>query len=156
MKLSEIMTREVEIIQPDDTLRLAAQKMRDRDIGFLPVCDGDSLMGVLSDRDITIRAFADGMDINVMLGRDLMTTPAIYCFDDQYVKDAAKLMGENQIRRLVILGRESERVVGVISLGDLARKGIDVSGQVLQRVSEPDNQNQESPKKMKPSNKDEK
>jgi CBS domain-containing protein len=145
MKLSEIMTREVEIIQPDDTLRLAAQKMRDRDIGFLPVCDGDSLMGVLSDRDITIRAFADGMDINVMLGRDLMTTPAIYCFDDQDVKDAAKLMGENQIRRLVILGRESERVVGVISLGDLARKGItDISGQVLQRVSEPENQ--ETPK----------
>ena len=141
MKLSEIMTREVEIIQLDDTLRLAAQKMRDRDIGFLPVCDGDSLMGVLSDRDITIRAFADGMDINVMLGRDLMTTPAIYCFDDQDVKDAAKLMGENQIRRLVILGRESERVVGIISLGDLARKGItDISGQVLQRVSEPENQ----------------
>ena len=145
MKLSEIMTREVEIIQPDDTLRLAAQKMRNRDIGFLPVCDGDTLMGVLSDRDITIRALADGMDINVMLGRDLMTTPAIYCFDDQDVKDAAKLMGENQIRRLVILGRESERVVGVISLGDLARKGItDISGQVLQRVSEPENQ--ETPK----------
>jgi CBS domain-containing protein len=145
MKLSEIMTREVEIIQPDDTLRLAAQKMRDRDIGFLPVCDGDSLMGVLSDRDIAIRALADGMDINVMLGRDLMTTPAIYCFDDQDVTDAAKLMGENQIRRLVILGRESQRVVGVISLGDLARKGItDISGQVLQRVSEPENQ--ETPK----------
>jgi CBS domain-containing protein len=148
MKLSEIMTREVEIIQPDDTMHTAAQKMRDRDIGFLPVCDGDSLMGVLSDRDITIRALADGMDINVMLSRDLMTTPAIYCFDDQDVKDAAKLMGENQIRRLVILGRESERVVGVISLGDLARKGIDVSGQVLQRVSEPENPNQESEKKM--------
>ena len=65
MKLSEIMTREVEIIQPDDTLRLAAQKMRDRDIGFLPVCDGDSLMGVLSDRDITIRAFADGMELSL-------------------------------------------------------------------------------------------
>jgi CBS domain-containing protein len=145
MKLSEIMTREVEIIQPDDTLRLAAQKMRDRDIGFLPVCDGDSLMGVLSDRDITVRAFADGMDINVMLGRDLMTTPAIYCFDDQDVTEAAKVMGENQIRRLVILGRENERVVGVISLGDLVRKGItDLSGQVLQKVSEPENQ--ETPK----------
>jgi CBS domain-containing protein len=141
MKLSEIMTREVEIIQPDDTLRLAAQKMRDRDIGFLPVCDGDSLMGVLSDRDITIRAFADGIDINVMLGRDLMTTPAIYAFDDQDVTEAAKIMGENQIRRLVILGRETERVVGVISLGDLARKGItDISGQVLRKVSEPENQ----------------
>jgi CBS domain-containing protein len=148
MKLSEIMTREVEIIQPDDTMHTAAQKMRDRDIGFLPVCDGETLMGVLSDRDITIRALADGIDINVMLSRDLMTTPAIYCFDDQDVTDAAKLMRENQIRRLVILGRESERVVGVISLGDLARKGItDISGEVLQRVSEPENQNQESAKK---------
>lgn len=141
MKVSEIMTREVEIIQPDDTLHTAAQKMRDRDLGFLPVCDGESLMGVLSDRDITIRALADGMDINVMLGRDLMTTPAIYCFDDQDVTEAARIMGENQIRRLVILGRENQRVVGVVSLGDLARKGItDLSGQVLQRVSEPESQ----------------
>jgi CBS domain-containing protein len=121
--------------------------MRDRDIGFLPVCDGEALMGVLSDRDITIRALADSMDINVMLGRDLMTTPAIYCFDDQDVTDAAKVMGENQIRRLVILGRENQRVVGVISLGDLVRKGItDLSGQVLQKVSEPENQSQESAK----------
>ena len=149
MKLSEIMTREVEILQPDDTLHLAAQKMRDRDIGFLPVCDGESLMGVLSDRDIAIRALADSMDINVMLGRDLMTTPAIYCFDDQDVTDAAKVMGENQIRRLVILGRENERVVGVISLGDLVRKGItDLSGQVLQKVSEPGNQSQASLKNL--------
>lgn len=147
MKLSEIMTREVEIIQPDDTLHTAAQKMRDRDIGFLPVCDGENLMGVLSDRDITIRALADGMDINVMLGRDLMTAPAICCFDDQDVTEAAKIMGDNQIRRLVILARDNERVVGVVSLGDLARKGItDISGQVLQKVSEPENQNQESPK----------
>ena len=147
MKLSEIMTREVQILQPDDTLSLAAQKMRDYDIGFLPVCDGDNLMGALTDRDIAIRALSDGMDIKVMLGRDLMTTPAIYCFDDQDVTDAAKVMGENQIRRLVILGRENERVVGVISLGDLVRKGItDLSGQVLQRVSEPENQNQESAK----------
>ena len=145
MKLSEIMTREVEIIQPDDTLHTAAQKMRDRDIGFLPVCDGESLMGVLSDRDITIRALADGMDINVMLGRDLMTTPAIYCFDDQDVTEAAKIMEENQIRRLVVLNRDDKRLVGVISLGDLARKGItDISGRVLQRVSMPENQ--ESPK----------
>jgi CBS domain-containing protein len=141
MKLSEIMTREVEIIQPDDTLQAAAQKMRDRDIGFLPVCDGESLMGVLSDRDLTIRALADGMDINVMLGRDLMTTPAIYCFDDQDVTEAAKIMEENQIRRLVVLSRDDKRLVGVVSLGDLARNGItDLSGRVLQKVSEPENQ----------------
>ena len=136
MKLSEIMTREVEIIQPDDPLRVAAKKMRDRDIGFLPVCDGETLLGVLSDRDITIRALADGMDVNIMLGRDLMTTPAIYCFEDQDVSEAAKIMAENQIRRLVVLSRDDKRLVGVISLGDLARN--DLSGKVLQKVSQPE------------------
>jgi len=145
MNVSEIMTREVEILQPDDTVHTAAQKMRDRDIGFLPVCDGESLLGTLTDRDIAIRALADGMDLNVMLGRDLMTTPALYCFDDQDVTEAAKVMADNQVRRLVILSRENERVAGVISLGDLVRRGItDLSGQVLQKVSEPVNQSEES------------
>jgi len=139
MKLSEIMTRDVVVIQPDDSVQSAAKKMRDRDIGFLPVCDGETLIGVLSDRDITIRALADGMDLNIMLGRDLMTAPAIYCYDDQDVSEAAKLMEENQIRRLVVLSREGERLVGVVSLGDLARnEPPDRSGKVLQKVSEPD------------------
>ena len=139
MKLSEIMTPQVEVIQPDDTLQAAAKKMRDRNIGFLPVCDGETLMGVLSDRDITIRALADGMDLNVMLCRDLMTTPTIYCFEDQDISEAARIMAENQIRRLVVLSRDDKRLVGVVSLGDLARNGAtDLSGRVLQRVSEPD------------------
>jgi CBS domain-containing protein len=139
MKLSEIMTRDVVVIQPDDSLQSAAKKMRDLNIGFLPVCDGDDLLGVISDRDITIRALADGMDVNIMLGRDLMTTPAIYCFDDQDVSEAAKIMEENQIRRLVVLGREDKSLVGVVSLGDLARnETTDRSGQVLKKVSEPD------------------
>jgi CBS domain-containing protein len=113
--------------------------MRDHDIGFLPVCDGETLMGVLSDRDITIRALADGMDVNIMLGRDLMTTPAIYCYEDQDVSEAARIMEENQIRRLVVLSRDDQRLVGVISLGDLARNGTaDLSGKVLQRVSQPE------------------
>jgi len=139
MKLSEIMTRDVVVIQPDDSLQAAAKKMRDSDIGFLPVCDGETLLGVLSDRDITIRALADGMDVNVMLSRDLMTMPAIHCFEDQDVREAAKIMEENQIRRLVVLSRDDKRLVGVISLGDLARNGTtDLSGKVLQRVSAPD------------------
>ena len=139
MKLSEIMTRDVVVMQPDDSLQSAAKKMRDRNIGFLPVCDGEELIGVISDRDITIRALADGMDVNIMLGRDLMTVPAIYCFDDQDVSEAAKIMEENQIRRLVVLSRDEKRLVGVISLGDLARnEPTDRSGQVLQKVSEPD------------------
>lgn len=151
MKLGEIMTREVEVVQPDDSLRSAAKKMRDRSIGFLPVCDGATLMGVLSDRDITIRALADGMDLNIMLARDLMTTPVIYCFEDQDVKDAARIMEENQIRRLVVLSRDDKRLVGVISLGDLARNGTTaLSGRVLQKVSEPGTpaEASESAKKM--------
>jgi CBS domain-containing protein len=139
MKLSEIMTRDVVIMQPDDSLQSAAKKMRERNIGFLPVCDGEDLIGVISDRDITIRALADGMDVSIMLGRDLMTAPAIYCFDDQDVSEAAKIMEENQIRRLVVLGRDDKRLVGVVSLGDLARhEPADRSGHILQKVSEPD------------------
>ena len=139
MKLSEIMTTEVEMVQPDDTLQLAARKMRDRDIGFLPVCDGGTLMGVLSDRDLAIRALAEGMDTTVMLSRDLMTTPAIYGYEDQDITEAAKIMEANQIRRLVILSREDERLVGIVSLGDIARNtSPKLSGEVLQRVSEPD------------------
>ena len=139
MKLSEIMTRDVVVMQPDDSLQSAAKKMRDRNIGFLPVCDGEDLIGVISDRDITVRALADGMYVKIMLGRDLMTSPAIYCYDDQDVSEAAKIMEDNQIRRLVVLSREDKRLLGVVSLGDLARnESADRSGKVLQKVSEPD------------------
>lgn len=137
MKLKEIMTDNVEVIHPDDTLQVAAEKMRDRDIGFLPVCDGDRLIGVLTDRDLITRALADGMDPKTILGRDLITSPAIYCFDDQSVDEAAKIMHDNQIRRVVILGRDKQ-MVGVISLGDLAMSADDkLTGEVLQSVSEP-------------------
>jgi CBS domain-containing protein len=137
MKLREIMSDNVEVIHPDDTLQTAAEKMRDRDIGFLPVCDGERLIGVLTDRDLITRALADGLESNAMLGRDLVTSPAIYCFDDQGVDEAAKLMHDNQIRRLVVLSRDKQ-MVGVISLGDLAMTTDDkLSGDVLQSVSEP-------------------
>ena len=137
MKLREIMSDDVEVIHPDDTLQTAAEKMRDRDIGFLPVCDGERLIGVLTDRDLITRALADGLESKAMLGRDLVTSPAIYCFDDQSVDEAAKLMHDNQIRRLVVLSRDKQ-MVGVISLGDLAMTADDkLSGDVLQSVSEP-------------------
>ena len=123
MKLSEIMIRDVEIIQPDDSLQLAAKKMKERNIDFLPVCDGSELLGVLSDRDLTVRALAEGIDVNVMLSRDLMTTPAIYCFEDQDVSEAEKIMQENEVSQLVVVSREDNRVVGVVSLKDLARNG---------------------------------
>ena len=137
MKLREIMSDNVEVIHPGDTLQTAAEKMRDRDIGFLPVCDGERLIGVLTDRDLITRALADGLESKAMLARDLVTSPAIYCFDDQSVDEAAKLMHDNQIRRLVVLSRDKQ-MVGVISLGDLAMTADDkLTGDVLQSVSEP-------------------
>jgi CBS domain-containing protein len=136
MKVKEVMTRDVEIIQPNDTLRVAAQKMRDRDIGFLPVYEGDELIGVVTDRDIVIRATASGTNPEAILGRDIVTSPLVYCFEDQDVEAAARLMRENQIRRLVVLDRGNNRPVGVISLGDLAGTVKEkTAGQTLESVS---------------------
>jgi CBS domain-containing protein len=138
MKLKEIMTREVEIVHPDDSLQTAAQKMRYRNVGFLPVCDGDRLIGVLTDRDIALRATAEGVDPSKSLSKEWVTNPVVYCFDDQDVDEAAQLMREHQIRRLVILGRDDKRLVGVVSLGDLATNIEEKkSGEVLHEVSEP-------------------
>src|SRR5688572_1692360 len=123
MKVKDIMTEEVEIVHPDDSLKEAAQKMRDRDIGFLPVCDGDRLVGVVTDRDIAVRSTAEGTDPNTSVGRDLVTSPVVYCFDDQDLKEAAKLMEEHQIRRVAVLSRADKRLVGVVSLGDIATNG---------------------------------
>lgn len=138
MKLKDIMTKEVETVSPKDTLKEAAQKMRVRDIGFLPVSDGDKVLGVVTDRDLILRAIAEGMDPKTRIGDDFITTPIVYCFDDQDVEDAAKLMEEHQIRRLIILNRADNRLAGVVSLGDIATKGKEkTSAKVLQSVSEP-------------------
>jgi FOG: CBS domain len=138
MKVKDIMTREVQVIHPDDSLQAAAQKMSSHDIGFLPVMEADQLVGVITDRDLVLRGVAQGMNSNAMLGRELMTSPVIHCFEDQDVKEAARLMEESQIRRLVVLGRPDKRPVGVVSLGDLALNSQpDTSAEVLQKVSEP-------------------
>jgi CBS domain-containing protein len=138
MKVKEIMTREVEVVHTGDTVKDAAQKMRIRDIGFLPVFEGDELVGALTDRDIILRSTADGLDPNRHIGRDLVTSPIVYCFEDQDVEEAARLMEEHQIRRLAVMGLDGKRLVGVVSLGDVARNGTKkTSAKVLQSVSEP-------------------
>ena len=138
MKVKEIMTREVEVVHTENPVKDAAQKMRVRDIGFLPVFDGDELVGALTDRDIILRSTADGLDPNRRIGRDLVTSPIVYCFEDQDMEEAARLMEEHQIRRLVVMGLDGKRLVGVVSLGDVARNGTKkTSAKVLQSVSEP-------------------
>jgi CBS domain-containing protein len=92
MLLREVMTPKVEVIHPDATLREAAQKMKSLDVGPVPVCDGDRLQGMLTDRDITVRATAEGRDPNTTRVREVMTPDVVYCFEDQEVQDAARMM----------------------------------------------------------------
>jgi len=132
------MTPTVEVIHPDSTLQEAAAKMKARDIGPLPVCDNRQLVGMLTDRDITVRATAEGENPTAIRVRDIMTPEVMYCFEDQLVGEAARLMQENQVRRLVVLNRD-QRLVGIVSLGDLAVEAGDeqLTGQTLEQVSEP-------------------
>lgn len=117
MKLSEIMTRDPEWIRPDDSLEDAACKMRILDTGFVPVGDGSRLQGVITDRDITIRAVAEGLDSSNLV-EDVMTPDVIYCFEDQDVQEAADIMAVKQVHRLVVLDRD-KKLTGIVSLGDI-------------------------------------
>jgi CBS domain-containing protein len=132
------MTRNVECVKPDDTIQTAARKMRDLDVGPMPICDHDRLAGMVTDRDITVRAVAEGRDPTSCHVSEVMTPDVVYCFEDQDVADAADTMAARQIRRLLVLNRD-KRLVGIVSLGDLAVDAGDrkQSGQVLQEVSEP-------------------
>lgn len=121
MRISEVMTCDVELITPDATLQEAARMMADEDVGFLPVSDHDRMVGMITDRDIAIRAVAKGRDPKKTKVRDVMTERVLYCFDDEDADKAAESMSRQQIRRLPIVDR-NKRLVGVISLGDMALK----------------------------------
>jgi CBS domain-containing protein len=132
------MTPGVECARPTDSVAHAAERMRQLNVGSLPVCDNDRLVGMITDRDITVRATASCCAPEATCVRDVMTPEVIYCFDDQDVSEAARLMEERQVRRIVVLNRD-KRLVGVVSLGDLAVKTGDeeLSGEALEQVSEP-------------------
>src|SRR5262245_8906083 len=139
MRVSEVMTGNVECVRPDTSVQEAARKMKELDVGPLPVCgDDDRLAGILTDRDIAVRAVAEGRDARTTKVRDAMTPEVIYCFEDQDVKEASRLMKEHQVRRLIVLDR-NKRLVGIISLGDLAVETGDqrMAGATVQAVSEP-------------------
>jgi CBS domain-containing protein len=121
MKVGEIMTRGVEVARPDDTLRQAAGRMAELDTGVLPVGEGDRLVGMLTDRDIAIRAVARGKGPDAKV-RDAMTPEVRYCFEDEDLDDVVRTMGENKVRRLPVMSRD-KRLVGIVSLGDVALYG---------------------------------
>ena len=118
MQIKTVMTCESVVVGPATTLQKAAEKMADYDVGMLPVCDGGRLVGVLTDRDIAVRAVAQACDPKTTTVRDVMTREVVYCFEDQEVEEAARLMEEKQVRRLPILDRK-QQLMGIVSLNDL-------------------------------------
>lgn len=118
MQVSKLMTRDVKLITPSQTIRDAAQMMLELDAGALPVQQDDRLVGMITDRDIAVRAVAEGKSPDTPVG-EVMSSEVLYCFDDQEIKDIARNMGEVKVRRLPVVNRE-KRLVGIVSLGDLA------------------------------------
>jgi len=125
MQLREIMTRDVEVIRPETPVSDAAEKMRSLDLGALPVCEGQRLVGMVTDRAITIRATAYGDDPNTTPVRSYVSYDLICCFEDQDVKEAEQLMRQRRVRRLPVLTREKQ-VAGMVALDDLANRAIGV------------------------------
>lgn len=136
MNVREIMTPDVVIAAPDDTLQHAAELMADIDSGALPVGENDRLVGMLTDRDITVRAVAAGKSPSECKVREVMSPDIKYVFEDESIEDAARNMSELQVRRLPVLNRD-KRLVGIVSLGDLSRKKQRAGGEALQGVSRP-------------------
>ncbi len=136
MKVKEIMTRYVEGIMPQKSIKETAEKMKDNNVGIIPVIDGNSIAGVITDRDIVLRAVAEGRDPNFTKAADIMTFGIIQCLEDDDVTKAAKIMKEKQIRRLLVENSSGE-IVGVLSLGDLALHiNQNLAGEVLKEISE--------------------
>jgi len=136
MRVSECMTRDVTIADPQETICDAAQMMAECDTGALPVGENDRLVGVITDRDIAIRAVAAGMGPNATV-RDVMSGEVMYCYEDDDVEDVLRNMGELQLRRLPVLSRD-KRLVGIVSLSDLTGAGQDAkAGEALNDIARP-------------------
>ena len=135
MKVSEIMSRDVQIASPQQTIAEIARIMADREIGFLPVGDDDRLVGTITDRDIVIRAVADGLRGDTKV-REVMSRDVKYCFEDEDVDEVAHNMGDIQVRRLPVVSRE-KRLTGVVSIGDAALAETAAAGMGLKEVARP-------------------
>ena len=143
MKISECMTRGVKIAGPGDTIRAAAKMMAECDAGSLPVGENDRLIGMITDRDITIRAVAEGQGPETLV-RDTMSGEIRYCFEDDECEDVLENMGQLQVRRLPVLNRE-KRLTGIVSLSDLAtKKARKEVGEALKDISRPGGQHSQA------------
>ncbi len=135
MRVSECMSTGVEIASPEDPIRNVARTMREIDAGSMPVGENDRLVGMITDRDIAIRAVAEGLGPDTKV-RGIMTTDIRWCFEDEDVEDVAEQMADYKVRRLPVLNRD-KRLIGMISLGDLSQADGASSGEALKEISEP-------------------
>lgn len=135
MQIREVMSRRLEWVTGDTDLQEAAQRMRDGNIGALPVCEGDKIAGMVTDRDIVVRAVADGKTSDFKV-RDVMTSNVEWCYDDQELVEAARKMRETGVRRLVVLDH-SKKAVGMLSIDDIAAapEGDRLTREVIDTVS---------------------
>ena len=135
MKVCDAMSRDVQVASPTQTIRDAARIMADIDAGVLPVGENDRLVGIITDRDIAIRGVAEGKGPDAEV-REIMSKEVKYCFEDEDIDDVLENMGDLQVRRLPVLSRE-KRLVGIVSLGDLAGNEAEEAGEALSSISRP-------------------
>ena len=136
-QLKDLMSRDVKVINPDMTIAEAAQRMRDGDFGMLPVGEDDRMIGTISDRDIAIRAIAEGKDADTKV-RDVMSEGIAWAYEDDSVEKAALIMSERQVRRLPVVNR-NKRLVGIVALGDFAVESSEIkpAAKALSEISKP-------------------
>jgi CBS domain-containing protein len=137
MKVSEVMTKDVKIADPNRTIQDAAKLMEKTDCGSLPVGENDKLIGMITDRDIVIRAVAAGLPPSTPI-REVMSNEMKYCLEDEDLDDVADNMADIQMRRLPVLNKD-KRIVGIVSIGDLARSDEECAGNALAGIAEPGN-----------------
>jgi CBS domain-containing protein len=135
MKVSEIMTTNVECVEPGTSLIDLAHTMKTLDVGFLAICENDHLIGTVTDRDLVTRGLAGGCDPVTCTARDVMTHEVFWCLEDQNVKEIAEKMRDKEVRRMLILNKD-KRLVGVVSLGDLSKVEEKESGKTLRDIAE--------------------
>jgi len=142
MKVSDVMTRDVQTVRPDQSARDAATFMLRADAGAIPVTEGDRLVGMITDRDIAVRGVAEGHGPDTPV-RDLMTNDIVAAREDDNVEDAAARMGQAQVRRLMVID-DQQRLCGIVSLGDLSRDAdTDCASEALEGVSQPGGQHRQ-------------
>ena len=135
MKVKDVMHTGVSWVEPDVSVAEVAKKMRNEDIGAVPVGEHDRLIGMVTDRDITCRGTAEGASPKELTARDVMSKGIIFCRDEEDVDDALRIMEHKKIRRLPVLN-EDKRMVGMLSLGDVSSKVSEsLSGEVMRAVS---------------------